>query len=463
MPTLNYTYTTPSNYTFDTDLIEIDGGKAKLKNLTPVNETFYANYNSNIDGNRGNGILTGTSFGGAVVSGGKLDLTYNDIRYVDYNATLNADSIQTGCIRFKLTPNYNIGPASEGQFFTIAKENNNTDNVIYMRHSTGGHLRLHMYSSTGSLIQEIYLSTFNAVLGQEYIFEINYDLNIGETRVFINGVQKGTTATGTGIRDSNIGLLRIGSDWDHSTSSNFKIDDFQIFSTVQHTTNYTPIPCIETVYCIQNPTILTNSGFLTDNITSLTETTIISGSDNIKHILRYNNIDYYWNGSTWVISDGTYSQSNTIIEINTNISSLTFPTIGATVYLKSFIHSNDGLTTPELDNEEFIYDYRGPTPDNPLLCNVSGFLRDVNNQPIANNTIKITLNDFDTIDSKNILISREIIEVVTDSLGHWAIDLIYSTEYTNNYTYNFNIGNKQYENITVPTQELASFSDMINS
>ena len=56
-------YTNPAEYTFDDSKIEIESGIAKLINLTPTNETFYVNYNTDINGNRGLGILTGTAVG----------------------------------------------------------------------------------------------------------------------------------------------------------------------------------------------------------------------------------------------------------------------------------------------------------------------------------------------------------------------------------------------------------------
>jgi hypothetical protein len=102
--------------------MEFVGGKAQQKDQRPADATFGANYNSNINGNWGDGVLIGTPVGGASVLGGKLDLAHNDVRYVDYDADLNADSQQTGCIRFKVTPNYTGGPPSIYYFFSIGAQ-----------------------------------------------------------------------------------------------------------------------------------------------------------------------------------------------------------------------------------------------------------------------------------------------------------------------------------------------------
>ena len=58
--TQNFPFTTPSNYTYDTDLIEVTGGVAKLKNLAPTDMTAYASYNSTRDLTQANGSVTGT-------------------------------------------------------------------------------------------------------------------------------------------------------------------------------------------------------------------------------------------------------------------------------------------------------------------------------------------------------------------------------------------------------------------
>src|SRR3990167_7383770 len=98
-------FTDSADYNFDSDLIEISSGKARLKDIRPATATFAASYDNDINGSWGNGVLTGIATGGASVSGGKLVLT-NATKYVQYAALNNADSLQTGCIRLKYTPNY---------------------------------------------------------------------------------------------------------------------------------------------------------------------------------------------------------------------------------------------------------------------------------------------------------------------------------------------------------------------
>ena len=123
--TEDWPFTTPGNYLYDAGLLEVIGGVGQLKSQSPANATFYASYASDINGNWGDGVLTGTATGGAAVSAGFLDLAHDDIRYVSYVSADNFAGAQTGCIRFIVKPNYSGTPSTQEIFFDI---NNGTDN-----------------------------------------------------------------------------------------------------------------------------------------------------------------------------------------------------------------------------------------------------------------------------------------------------------------------------------------------
>jgi hypothetical protein len=67
----------------------------------------------------------------------------------------------------------------------------------------------------------------------------------------------------------------------------------------------------------------------------------IPAHTNIKYILSGNNGStwYWWNGSAWVVSDGTYAQSSTSAEIIAHI--ITLPFTSGTWKWKAFLHSDD--------------------------------------------------------------------------------------------------------------------------
>jgi len=384
--TLNIPYTTPSNYSYDSDKVEITGGVARLKmqqdNLDftedfvddtdftydsskaefsggkiqqkdqrPANFSFGATYTSSINGSWGGGVLTGTAYGGASISGEKLDLAHNDERYVDYDADLNADSQQVGAVKFKVTPNYSGAPPNDRWFFAICKANNDAKNLIQLRHSNSGpYLRLHMYDSTGALIVEQLCGVWNPVSGTTYEIEVNWDLTTGANRLFIDGIQSGTTGTSTGTRDSNIGLLRIGNDYNKGAISDFKIEDLVIFNTVQHTSNYTPgYTLSETIYATTNATLpeMQHSGIGTIKLFNTFSTTEGGTPRYTLQIGRSGNY-LYWDGDSWEISDGTYSQANDATTFNTNCGSLD---IDGEEYVQFKVHFEAGNSVQDYVDE----------------------------------------------------------------------------------------------------------------
>ena len=367
---IQYPFTNAGNYSFDSNLIEISGGKAKLKDLTPIDEIFYADYDLNINGSRGAGVLTGTPTGGAGVSGGELDLTGETVKYVNYDPEDNADPVQTGCVRFKVRPNYSGSPVSNKTFFHVVGVN--SKNFVFMKHFTDGLVEFSVYNSAGVLIVKLN-SGWVPVANNVYELEGNWDLTAGASRFFINGLQVGSTHTGTGTRDTNVTNFRVGSDRSGVDKSDFKIDDFQIFTTVQHTENFaSEIPrASQQTYSLANPTIIVNATFLSSDWLTFTETSPPSGADEIKYTPRVNGIDKWFSGSL-LTSDGTYAQSNTDDEISANIGD--FVVARSSTGLKIFLHSDTGYTTPELDLVDITYNSSLPDPATPTLIELEGFV-----------------------------------------------------------------------------------------
>lgn len=341
--TVNYTdtniFSTSTGYTYDTALSEFTGGQVQQIDQTPTNSTFYAAFSTTVNGSWGSGTITGTAVGGATISGGYLDLSQNDNRYVEYNADQNADSQQVGCIRFRVTPNYSGSPASTQNIVFISKEHNNVVNRILIYHNTGGSLSCIISSSTGATIASM-ATAWSPTASTEYEIELNWDLTTGATRIFVDGVQLGSTNTSTGTRDANIGIMRVGNSHSGSDTSNFKIRNLLIFSTVQHTTNYTPdwstiysTRYLETTvtlpeYSYTGPGYILSASSITATSTNDPRYTIKAGSGNFQ----------YYNGSTWTSSDGTWNQSIEESTFNTNIGSLN---VASQTSLQLKVHFND--------------------------------------------------------------------------------------------------------------------------
>lgn len=358
MLTKNYTFDDPIKYNYDSDKIELSAGKAKLKlqqadvdftedfdndtgfvydsnkaefsggkvqqkDTRPAGATFYASYNNNINGNWGNGILTGTGYNGAGITGNKLDLSGGANKYIDYDADLNADSQQTGCIRFKFTPKYSGAPANPQYMIELTQAAGSGNNRIRIYHS-GGLLFLAISNNAGGSIVSV-AEAFVPVADTEYEIELNWDITTGATRLFIDGVQLGLTQAGTGTRDVNIGLLRSGKDMNGNGNADFLIDDLLIFSIVQHTSNYTPnwSNIYENIYN-ETSVILPEMEHVGDGSINLFNSFATTETGTPKYTLQIGRSGnyLYWNGLAWVLSDGTYSQANDETTFNTNCGSL---------------------------------------------------------------------------------------------------------------------------------------------
>ena len=373
--TTNYPYTTGSNYTYDTDKIEVTAGVAILKDIRPTGSTCAAMYDSSIDLSWGDGVLTGSGTGSPVITAGQLDLTGASNQYVDYDADLNADSQQVGCMRATIIPNYSGNPGNQQYFFGVFYAHDNGTNIVQIYQLTNGNMTFQCKSGTGSLVFQANLGNFNPTAGVEYVFEINFDLDGGASRFFINGVQQGSTRGETATRSSSIGLLRVGQHVNGSSGqSDFKVDNFTYFSTVQHTSNHaSELPFDDPIkYDITNPTILTNTSFKANSLVEFTTTEVAAGSDVVTHIITASGQDRYVTGGSAADSDGTYAQSSSQSDMDSDIEAIIVSR--KTITLTSFLHSDDGTTTPQLDLASFTYNASLEDASLPTLTELEGWI-----------------------------------------------------------------------------------------
>jgi hypothetical protein len=400
--TIEYPFTTPGNYTYDTSKIEITGGVGKLKLGDNSNQTFtedfatdtgftYDNTKTTISGNLNQidqsptnaiswatyttdedlsgygGSKTGTLTGGTI-SGGFLALTGgSSTKYIDYSATSNFDSQQIFTVKFIVKPNYTGSPATVQRFYLATKADTDSTNQITIFQKTTGAIRININDSSDVNQFGADIGTWSPTTAQEYEFELNCDISTttpsnSEIRLFIDGNQLGSTGTSfTCTRDSNIGLARIGEANTVTTDySNFSIKDVVFFSTVQHTTNYTPgytLPEAKYLGDIITLPAFTYSGAGT--IQGFTNFTVTDANTP-----KYT-IDSKWYSGGWTTSNNTYSQANTEAEILANIATLPATDTPTTRLITD--DSNVQMTADDL-----ILTYTGqsyPTTDPTILIN----------------------------------------------------------------------------------------------
>lgn len=230
---------------------------------------------------------------------------------------------------------------------------------------------------------------------------------------------------------------------------------FPASNTVQSNIDDLTITYTGQIYPTNNPTIEALETLGIEALFNFIETSTKIGNDEIEFILKKDGVDYYWDGAAWSTSSG-YPQVNTAAEIQTNIAA--FTTTGVTFSWTAHLHSDDGSTTPILDNVQVDYDFFGP-PETVNLCIVWGYNYDslgaVNQTPFSIQLI---------VDAKiygtTSIIRNDAITVTPDSNGYWEIELVENinmgsfTQY-----YEFIFTDETYRKI-VPNETDKKFTDL---
>ena len=346
------TFTTPSQFTAsDSDLIEVASNVGRLKTISYTNELTYASYIADVNSTRISSGGLGTAVG-ATIASNKLNLKGGTLKYVSYVGAEVANITTIGTFRNNYIPNYTGNPSTDRYVWSLAPAGGFT-NVIHLFHkNSDGKFQLEIFDTAGgSIISATTTNSFSATTGVAIDIELDMDLT-GTTRLFINGVPE-IVSSDTGSRNAT-DFLYIGTNRSKNTTSNCEVEFFQIFSTVQHTTAFTP-SAKPTTYDVNNPTLLLVTGIGMDELTGFDESITISGSDVVKYVLNLDGTDKYWDGAAWSTSS-SYSQSNTATEIETNKADLGI-SLGATIKPKVYLHSEFGETTPTITSMTIDYDF----------------------------------------------------------------------------------------------------------
>lgn len=422
---LSTAYSTAANFTYDSSLVEFVASQATLVDQTPANVTFEATYTSSINGNLGDGTLTGTATGGAAVSAAALDLTGGTLKYVSYSATSNAAFTNTGAIRLRYTPNYTGSPAASRGLFSIS--GTGTQNMIQLNHLSTGYFELSVFSSAGAaLINDGSYALWSPTAGTTYEILLVIDITSGATKLFVNGVQKGTTNTATGSRTATSTTLKVGTNYNAAYSPNAKYEDFVVYSVAPYTAAYTPgytLP--ESVYSTANPTVEINSGTQMDGITNFIATLTAAGSDTAKFTLLFDGVEYYFPSAVVTASNGTYAQASTEAEIVAAASAITTALAsGALVKVKAYLHSEDGSTSPSLTSVVVDYSYFLPETAR-TRCIVSAYAKDFIDVDATDVVFVVELKK--PYFSGNTLVKPGVMEFAVDSAGYFEAQLTAST------------------------------------
>jgi hypothetical protein len=241
----NEDFANDAGFTYNASNTEFSGGQVQQIQKTYKPNyylgTFFASYDSSIDGDYGGGDVTGTPTGGASITGNRLDLAQSDVRYVTYEDSGLVDFGQVGTIRFKYTPNYTNSPVADRSLFFIQEDSGSNFNQISLTHRSSGQILIYTRNNVGGGEINTNWHFWQPTTGTTYEIEMNFDFTTGASRLFIDGTQQGITLPNSYTRSATSELLRVGFDRLANTTDGY-FEDFIVFDTVQHTSNYVPAP-----------------------------------------------------------------------------------------------------------------------------------------------------------------------------------------------------------------------------
>jgi len=249
-----------------------------------------------------------------------------------------------------------------------------------------------------------------------------YTIQVGQSGTYLyhDGVDwttsDGTYAQANTAADFNTNFPTL--DVDGEEYGQFKIH-FTDSNTQASVSELTATMSVNTGYLTTNPDIVVNSATEMDELIGFSETSSKAGSDEIKYTLKIGTTEYYYSGATWAASDGTYSQANTATEINTNATD--FSDIlgnGAAVKVNAFLHSDDGLTTPELSEIELEYSFYSVGEDLDMVT-VYGYV--YNNETAVEDAEIVVRTSAAFIDNNNLIDVNT--STTTRSNGYFEIEL----------------------------------------
>jgi len=213
----------------------VDNAKATFRG-----ETFFASYATSINADRGTAGLTGTAFGGAVITGGKLDLTGETVKFVTYPAG-NVDLSKKMAIEVDYTPDYSGAPTSLKYIFAAGLDSSTFNNLTSLYHHTDGFMYFQVYKADGTIAHAIqFFDDFVAVSGTKVTFSLDIDSK-GNAKLFKDGVQLGPTRAvdDTGSPRTTFDYFHVGTDKSQTLKSDFFLENFALYNNIQRDANYT--------------------------------------------------------------------------------------------------------------------------------------------------------------------------------------------------------------------------------
>jgi len=474
----NLDFIYPLNYTYDDSKIEIDSGEAELvpttSALNPISYWYCENDSNVLVDSLGINELDGN--GGFNAS--NFDLSGLINKCIHGNGAWYLT--KSGIFGFQRTDSFTaecwVKTSSSGTEIIMGRQNSIAPTPGWTLSLSAGKARFAIKDDNSNLIAV--RSNSNVNTGSWVHVVATYDGTSTENgmEIYINGALDTVVDTSGTLNTSisaTVDFQISGRGVALFISSNTYLDEILMYEHALDSTeveyrynegNGTRSLGVPSGYDTNNPTIIPTQPMYAQSLTTFLETSVITGSDNIKYVLTVDGTDTYWDGGSWVESSG-YAQSNTATEINTNLATLDL-TGGKVIIPKIYLHSNDGTSTPTLKNLYMVYDFTlGSTATYPTTS-VTGQLQGIDNTAIVGASIKAKLKKFSTATIAQF--PQSFNTTVTDASGNWSLDLVPSTELNtvSEYTFLFSYTDSNNNLIeyrvdkVVPNISIINFSDL---
>ncbi len=435
----SYFFEEETNYIFDSDKIQIIGGVAKLKATSAPGEAYaYWTMDDNVgdlafrdvSGNSRDGVFQGT-----YTSANKVPAKINN-GLQGLPPTSGIVNMGNTYYNFERTDSFSlecwIKFTADTVQTIISKQDDTTPFNGYGINVQNGLIRFVIrdlinviaVQTAGTYNDDIFhhvVVTYNGN-SQDTGMKIYVD-NVLDTTVFVAGTLTGSIVNTFNFqisgRNGNNNCILDTTIMDEVVVYERELTAAEVAFRWNDGFGTQVLPGAGTSFPTDNPTIRPVTNITVKEFLTFAYNIIETGADEIRGVVSLNNFDFYWDGLDWIESSG-YSESNTLADIVTNLTNLLLSE-NTLVQFKFYLHSDDGSTTPEI--EDFEFDYNVPASI-PILNEtiIYSTLLDLAGDAEAGEVISVKDG---YIYGDSTIISDDYINTTTATDGSWEITIKY--------------------------------------
>lgn len=297
------TFDNDTGFTYDNTKAEFVGGKVQQKDTSPLNSVLGARYGYFSANWNKSGSALATLNGSPTVVSNRLQCF--GVQGLSYGVTNSG----VGAIKIKYKPNYTGSPSTNRNIILLANTATGHSRIALTHSPSGDNFRLGVVNSTGvNIVSTVAIgpSNINLSAANTYEIEINWDNVTGVIRLFLDGNLHGTSSPGAWTHGTGSASLYIGASPVVYNTANASFDDLIYFNAVQHTSAYTPGYTVNAALYLGSSVALPVFPYTGVGTIQAVESSSVVEAGTPRYIVG----GFYWNGSAWVASNGTYSQAN---------------------------------------------------------------------------------------------------------------------------------------------------------